>query len=305
MVEKQIPEAPPEPTFEIPLIGIRLPAAVAPWLFAAIGACLVLGWSFLSRLPSIWFDGDGYYSHGILIPFMTLAAIYMRRDAIRKQPVGSSKIGAVVMVIGLIALIMTDRVNAMSLSAFAFMVALIGAVFYVLGPQIGRLLFFPLVYLLFMMPVLGYFIEKFTNPLQMVATKVAVMMLSIIGYKPEIPANDPTRIELNYTTWSVGGPCSGFKLLLSLTAFSLFFVMISRLGWLKSVLLVIVISPLLGLFINGLRIMLIGVVGETSGQEAGAAFHDYSGYIALFVCFIFLHFIVRWLEGKPNVEVAG
>lgn len=286
---------------ELPIVGIRIPEKLFPWLLATIGACLLLGWSFLTKLPAIWFDDEGYYSHGVLIPFMTLAAIYMRRDQLKQQPLSQSSIGFFVMVIGLVLLVLSDRIGTMSVSAGAFIIAVIGAAFFALGPKMGKLLFAPLAYLVFMMPVLGYFIDKFTNPLQMVATRVAVVMLKVIGYRPEIPANDPNRIELNYTTWNVGGPCSGFKLLLSLLAFSIFFVMISKLNWVKSLVLVVIISPTLGLFINGLRIMMIGVVGERWGQKAGAAFHDYSGYIALLICFVFLHFIVRFMERGQDV----
>lgn len=294
-----------EEMYEFPFIGIKLPRSFMPWLVGTLLACLILGWSFLSRLPAIWFADDGYYSHGILIPFMTLAAIYMRREQLRAQPVGISYLGLVVLVLGLVGLVLSDRINAMSLSAGSFMVSLIGGAFFIFGRHIGALLFFPLLYLLFMMPVLGYFIEKFTNPLQMLATRVAVVMLSMIGYKPEIPANDPTRILLNNTDWQVGGPCSGFKLLLSLTAFSLFFVMISRLGWIRSLLLIFVVSPALGLFINGLRIVFIGVVGENWGREAGLSFHDYSGYIALLLCFFLLNYIVKWMEGSPNASESS
>jgi exosortase/archaeosortase family protein len=116
---------------------------------------------------------------------------------------------------------------------------------------------------------------------------------------------------MNHYDLNVGGPCSGFKLLLSLTAFTTFFIMISKLGLAKNILLLLAINPLLALFINGLRIMLIGVVGEGSrvnpdagwvqyllryGEDAGMVFHDYSGYITLLVCFVILHYIVRALE---------
>jgi exosortase/archaeosortase family protein len=54
----------------------------------------------------------------------------------------------------------------------------------------------------------------------------------------------------------------------------------------------------LALFINGLRIALIGVVGNAWGPEAGAQFHDYSGYITLILCFFILFKGARLLGWK-------
>jgi exosortase/archaeosortase family protein len=92
-------------------------------------------------------------------------------------------------------------------------------------------------------------------------------------------------------------PCSGLKLLLALTAFTIFFVLIARLKWWAN-LLALGMIPVLAILINGLRIALIGVVGDTWGQDAGMTFHDYSGYITLIICFMILFKIFRWMGWK-------
>jgi exosortase/archaeosortase family protein len=198
--------------------------------------------------------------------------------------------------------------------------SLIGGVYFAFGKGVGRLCLGPLLFLAFMMPVLGMLIDNTTNPLQLISTKVASKMLNIVGYQTEISPAFPTTIHLNHYTLNVGGPCSGFKIILSLTAFTTFFIMISKLGLVKNLLLLFVINPALALFINVLRIMLIGVVGEAAinnpdagwveylhryGPDAGMVFHDWSGYITLIVCFVILHYIVRALEGRGTNAVAA
>ena len=305
---------------EIPLIGVKLPRAMVPWLVAALASMLWMGWFFLSRLPDVWFDEEGYYSHGLLIPFMTLAAIYMRRDKIAQEPVSSSKVGFVVMVVGMLALVASRLIENLSLGAFSFMLTMLGAVYFAFGKQIAKHLLGPILFLIFMLPVLGWLIDIWTNPLQIASTRIAEKMLNIVGFGTDMSGAQPTIIHMNNYTLNVGGPCSGFKLILSLTAFTAFFVMISRLGWKKNVALFAITLPL-ALLINGLRIMLIGVVGESQttfvslitpfanwlhqyGDDAGMVFHDYSGYGTLLICFLILHFIVRALEGKGKKEDA-
>ena len=303
---------------EIPLIGVKLPRDVIPWLVAGLAAMLLMGWFFLSKLPDVWFDEEGYYSHGLLIPFMTMAAIYMRRDKIKAEPIGTSKIGLLIMIGGLLALVASRMIENLSLGNFAFMTTLIGATYFAFGSKVSKHIVGPLLFLIFMMPVLGWLIDIWTNPLQIASTRIAEKMLNIVGYGTDMTPAQPTVIHMNNYTLNVGGPCSGFKMILSLTAFTAFFVMISRLGWKKNLILFALTLPL-ALFINGLRIMLIGVVGEAQttfapvistfaqwlrsyGDDAGMVFHDYSGYGTLLICFVILHFIVRALEGKEKKE---
>lgn len=304
---------------QIPLIGIKLPRKALPWVLAGIGSLLLLGWFFLAELPKVWFDDEGYYSHGLLIPFMAAAVLYARRKKIEAEPVSSSTAGLFVMVLGLLVLLGSRLIDNVSLSAFGFILAVIGAILFVFGPKIAKHCVGPVLFLLFMMPVLGWAIDTYTNPLQLASTKVSEKLLNIAGYETTMTPGQPTIIQMNEYTLNVGGPCSGFKLILSLLAFTAFFTMISSLGWKKNLVLFAISLPL-ALFINGLRIMLIGVVGEgrsnAFGQwlesvgdgkkDAGMVFHNYSGYITLIVCFVILHFIVRALEGRktPNVVAA-
>lgn len=308
----------PDGYVQIPIIGIQIEREVFPWVVAGILCSFVLGWSFLQALPAIWFDEEGYYSHGILVPFMTLAVIYMRREQIRSQPVSSSPWGIPILLVGL-SLVLSGRViDNISLAAFGFILCLIGGVYFAFGNKIGRITLTPLLFLIFMMPFLGFIIDTTTNPLQLISTRIAEKMLLIVGFQVDIPASNPTLIILGSGyDMMVGGPCSGFKLILSLAAFTIFFVMISNLGLWKNLVLFALAIPL-ALFVNGLRIMLIGVVGnmgmvnpdgwmsmklrEWGGKEdIGMVFHDYSGYLTLIVCFVILHYIVKFLEGKqPN-----
>jgi exosortase/archaeosortase family protein len=76
-----------------------------------------------------------------------------------------------------------------------------------------------------------------------------------------------------------------------------FFMLIARLQWWGNLVMVLMVVPL-SLVINGLRIALIGIVGELYGDQAGRDFHDYSGYITLIICFIIVFKIARILGWK-------
>jgi exosortase/archaeosortase family protein len=145
------------------------------------------------------------------------------------------------------------------------------------------------------LPVWGSIIDNYTNPLQLMSTKVAFALLKACGFLAYQP--DPTTIVLNQFTLDVGIPCSGMKLMLAVSAFTALFTMIGDLKLWANQLMFAVALPFC-LFINGLRIMLIGVVGDLYGADAGHKFHDYSGYITVVLCFVLLLRFARILGWK-------
>jgi exosortase len=134
----------------------------------------------------------------------------------------------------------------------------------------------PIGYLLFMLPVWDAAIDRFTVPLQVLSSDVSYQMLQLLQLNPY--KESATFIYLNNFTLNVGAPCSGLKLILSVTAFTLFFMMIAKLKFWGNLVLACITIPFCVLM-NGIRITMIGIVGNQWGSKAGSAFHDYSGYI--------------------------
>jgi exosortase len=145
------------------------------------------------------------------------------------------------------------------------------------------------------MPIWATAIDTYTNPLQIMSTKVAFQILAAGQMQPYMI--DSTSIALSRYNMQVAVACSGLKTTLALLAFTAMFVMIARLKWGANLFLVLAIIPF-SVLINGLRIAMIGIVGNTWGEEAGHQFHDYSGYIALVVCFYVLSKLARFLGWK-------
>ena len=242
----------------------------------------------------MYFDAEGYYSHG---PFMPLTAAYVIKKnwpRLSQIPVKPSW-WALIPMVGL-AVLLKPAVGATLLALLSFMLVLsiLSGVWFVAGWRWMLGVLSPVCYLLLGLPVWSMAIDSYTNPLQLLSTEVAFKMLQIGGFSP---FRDGTVIHLNHFNLDVGVPCSGLKLIVALSAFTWFFVMIARLRLWANVLLVALVVPMALLF-NGLRIAMIGVVGEVYGDAAGHQFHDYSGYIMLLLCFFSFYKIVRWLGWK-------
>lgn len=268
--------------------------AFAPGL-ALLAAIAVLLWPLWPRIYKLWMSEDGYYSHGFLVPFISGFIVYKWWPWLSKIPVrpfywGFIPLAAVLYVMRIANLSLIEGLLSVGLMAVLLLTAWIVA-----GGRWMLALAAPILYLSFALPMLSAIINNVTNPLQVVSTVVSKEILTLFGYTSIF--DGPTVIQMNSYRLDVAVPCSGLKLVLALTAFTVFFVLIGRMKMLSNFIMLVMVLPL-AIFINGLRIALIGMVGENYGEMAAKEFHDYSGYITLIVCFFILFKIARTLGWK-------
>lgn len=265
-----------------------------PAMVALAGLTLTY-WSLLRILPNIYNSPDGYYSHGWIVPVISAYIVYRWWPRLKTIPVKPSWV-PIVLLIPLLYVTrlayVTDFVFALS---FAMMFTILLGIWFVAGVRWMFALALPVLYLGFGLPLWTMAIDNYTNPLQIYSTKVAFQMLQMMGFEPYMQSSN--KVLLANFSLDVGVPCSGLKLVLAVTAFTVFFMLIGGLRWWANLIMIAFVLPLC-LFINGLRIALIGVVGDMYGSDAGHAFHDYSGYLTLIVCFVILFRVARWLGWK-------
>lgn len=264
------------------------------------GAALTIGlfamfWGLFQKLPGLWFGDDGYYSHGILVPFISGFVIYRWWPSLQNTKVKP----AYLFLIPLLGALWIARASVAYdvdlVSSGLLIICLLCSIGFIAGWRWLLKLALPTCYLAFALPVWNMAITYYTNPLQVTSTKVAFKMLQLTGFEP---IRDDNLIYLGSYHLDVGVPCSGLKLVLALYAFTMFFAMIARLRWWANIVMILIIPLPLALLVNGLRIMMIGVVGYYYGDEASMTFHDWSGYISLIVCFFILFKLARLLGWK-------
>lgn len=265
------------------------------------GVAIVLGltacfWSLFQGLLDLWNSPDGYYSHGFLVPFISLYIVHKRWDKIKDIPVKFGWLAIPFLLANLIILRAAYAADLAALLSFCLVGMLLFSTWLLAGFRWMMALLAPILYLLFALPIWTFAIDVYTAPLQRTSTQVAYAMLKLLGFGPMRDQNT-TTIFLGNFTLDVGVPCSGFKLIIAVTAFTIFFTLIANLKWWANLVMFGIIIPL-GLFINGLRVAMIGMVGDSFGEDAGMKFHDYSGYITLLLCFFILFKVARGLGWK-------
>ena len=266
------------------------------WQLIIIGVLfIVVQLPVLADWWGIWNEKDSYYSHGPLVPFLALFLLWINRKIIAQTPIKPSWYGLLILAVGApvhsVAMLMEVRMLYM----LTFFITLFGILLLFLGWRMVKVVAVPVLFLVTMMPIASGIIDSLTANAQLVSATVATKFLQFTGYDVtqygNIIRGDGLPDDLR-----VASPCSGLRLLISLVTFSWFFTcLIVAPRWKKAV--IFLMSFPLAVFINSLRITMIGYVGFWIGTvEAMHTFHDYSGYIGLGVCFFILFGIARLLR---------
>lgn len=250
---------------------------VAPML--ALAALLLLTWPIWRWLWGEWM-GNEYYSHGILIPPVSLYLIYQRfrnDKAMQWSPGQGSNWGLLVIATGLALYLWFFNQRAFYLAAFATIVMIGGLVWTFGGNTVARRLIFPVAYLALMVPL--PFVDRYTLPLAMFTGVCSGNLVRFLGLDVEIIGN---AVKLPNADLVIGAQCSGVNSLIALTALMVLAAYLVKGPMLGRITLVLLSAPL-AILGNILRVASLLFIARAWGAQAGFVFyHDYSG-IGFFV----------------------
>jgi EpsI family protein len=256
-----------------------------------LGLCLVaaLGWCYIDvarLLVGQWASND-MYSHGFLVPVIAGYVMWERREGIAAswgQP--SYAAGGAVLLIGL-TLLTVGRISGIGLAQQLSMLPTLGGIVLLLGGLgLLRAVWFPIIYLLAMIPFWDVFTDPLHQPFQTFSAFVGQRLMLLIG----VPVlRTDTFLYLPNATLEVARACSGVHFLIAVAALAVPLAYLADATFLRRVCLVVgaVVAAILG---NGVRVALIGAMLHYRlwedihgpGHIFQGMFVVMAGYIALF-----------------------
>jgi exosortase len=149
-----------------------------------------------------------------------------------------------------------------------------------------RVLAFPLLLLVFMVPIPAVIYNQITFPLQLFASQVAAFALEVIG----IPVlRDGNVLELASQKLSVVEACSGIRSLLSLSFLALVYAwFFDPKPWMRAVLLIATVP--IAILANAGRVTVTGVMSEINPELATGLAHTASGWVIFMIALVMLVF---------------
>lgn len=233
-----------------------------------------------------WSVRDSYYSHGFLIPAVTLYWIYAKRKQLRETPLSADTLGLAVLLLGASMQIAASILRIYFLSAFSFVFMLFGTVQVLFGRAFLKQIWYPLAFLFLMIPLPLLTIADITLKMKFFVAQLAAGGLNAIGIHA---VRQGSYIVTPHSTLLVGDPCSGLRSFLAFLCLGFVFAYGPQLNWWKKGILIVLGLPLAILF-NVARVFSLSLLGEIYGPGfVSGKLHDASGYAAFIAAFcIFL-----------------
>lgn len=237
-------------------------------------------------LFAVWWNSYTY-SFGFLIPVISLYIVWLQKDRLKRLKIAPSYLLGLPVLIIAIALLISNTKGGASIQGFSLITAIIGIILLILGAQFLKAMWFPIAYLLFMVPFWDNLTEKLNLPFQNFSASLGTKMIQAIGipvYRKSI------YIELPNITLEVAKVCSGVNNLIAIVAIAIPLAYIFLSSWQRRIILVcsgIIISMLA----NSLRVALIGIFAYFNiGEVLHGPYHvlqalsvSMVGFIALFI----------------------
>lgn len=259
-----------------------------PVIFAAAVVLALFVYTYQPVFRSLrinWTLADSYYSHGPLVPIVSLVFAWLKRKEIRATPVKPSWAGILLIALGCFIFLAGSYLGFSVIMQLSILPMLAGFVVAFLGFRHLILLWFPLAFLIFMIPIPPSMTQSVSLKVKLLATEGAVQMSQFFGL-PMV--RDGSYIHFKDDFLLVGEVCGGLRSLIALLAFGAIMAYISKTrNWARAAILLM--SGPVAVAANISRIFLLCVIGYFYGSEVAAGtVHDVSGILIFVVAFILM-----------------
>ena len=280
------------------------------WVWLLFGVMVaLLGMASIDALKEMvrFWEVREEYGHGYLIPFITAFLIWQKKDQLERVAFQGAWSGLAVIGLGVILILLGNLSTITVIAQYGFVVALMGIVLSYVGLQHIRLIFIPLVFLLFMIPLPGFVLNNLSSQLQLISSELGVFVIRLFDISVFLEGN---VIDLGTFKLQVVEACSGLNYLFPLMTLAFMACYFYQAVFWKRAFIFLSSIPVT-IFMNSFRIGIIGVLVEYGGPEQAEGFlHDFEGWIIFMLCILIL-VAEMWLlnrignESRPLREVFG
>lgn len=230
-------------------------------------------------------SGHSDNSHGFIVPFMAGYFAWDRIRQINSSTISRSWLGCIVLLLSLVTYLLSYAGGLVFPARVAIVLSLFGLIWSVLGSGIIRILAFPVLFLLFMIPVPYSLLSLVSAPLQLVATKISANVIQACF----IPVTrEGNMLYFVGTQLEVAEACSGIRSIMSLSMLACAFASMSPAGWKGRAILILSAIPI-AMVANIVRISGTGVLAHFYGDKVAKGFlHEFSGIFIFLIGFIAL-----------------
>lgn len=248
--------------------------------------------SYLDLAREVWpTDEQG---HGPIILAVSLWLLFGKRHELAAlEPRPSPVLGGALLCFGLLLYVFGRSQSVLLFEVGSQIPVLVALVLLFSGKRGLRLTWFPLFFMLFMVPLPEVLVSAVTAPLKSAVSAVAAELLYALGYPI---ARAGVILSVGQYQLLVADACAGLNSMFTLEALGLLYMNLMRYtSALRNTLLAVLVIPI-AFAANIVRVLILVLVTYYFGDEAGQGFvHGFAGMVLFLVGLMFMLGVDRLL----------
>ena len=237
---------------------------------------------------------DEESSHVWLVPIVVGWIAWARRERLRTCSTGGRWLGAALALMAATAYFIGFREGWQSIWHAGAVLLVVAAVITALGRDIFFRLFPAFFALVFIIPTPAVVRRVIAVPLQEHTASAARVVCEMFGMMVEQHGN---LLSVGGVDVTVAEACNGMRMVFTLAYVTYAFAFITPLrGWVR--LLLLLATPVIAIIANVVRLAPTLYVFSSYDTSTATKFHDFAGWVMLFIAFLLLQGIVslmRWI----------
>jgi exosortase B len=259
------------------------PNVMLTWLPIIIGLAALLIPTFYELATTLWDTEE--QGHGPLILAVVLYYFWLKRDVFIQPAKSTAPItGSVILAIGLLLYALGRSQSIYIFEVGGLIPILTGMLLITRGIAGLRSFWFPITFIVYMIPLPGSLIDALTGPLKQY---VSIAVENILYYFNYPIARNGVILSIGYYQLLVADACSGLNSMFSLSALGfLYLYMMQYRNWFRNGLILASILPI-AFAANVVRVIILTLVTYHWGDEAGQGFiHGFAGIVLFIVALL-------------------
>ncbi len=250
------------------------------WIFIVFGLFAMYLPTFFNLSDRLWQTED--HAHGPFVLLISLFLFWQQRHALieksgeKTYPV----IGSLFFAFGLLIYLLGRSQDILIFDVGSLLPVVIGLILMTSGLKTLLSMWFPIFFLLFLLPIPGFIIDAVTLPMKIAVSYVAESILYWFDYPV---ARNGVVLYVGPYQLLVADACAGLQTLISLEALGLLYLhLVKHDSFLRNCILALAIIPI-SFTANVTRVLALILVTYYFGDEVGQSYlHDFAG-LFLFV----------------------
>lgn len=283
----------------------RMPITLLPWLIVVLGAAVMFLPTGINLFRNIWSSES--QGHGPIVLMIAVWLFWRKWPDMLKASEGDSPWmpGWMVFICGIFFYVVGRSQGIDMVEVGSFIWVLAGLLLLLRGRTALRALWFPLFFLVFLLPLPASIVDALTLPMKIAVSHVAEEVLFWFGYPI---ARSGVILQIGQYKLMVADACAGLQTLFTLEALGLLYLnLVRHPSAMRNIALAILIVPI-SFTANTIRVIVLTLVTYHLGDEAGQGFlHGFAGmvlFMSALLLIIGLDSVLRLGIRSRNTQIA-